>query len=103
MVGGGGGVPPGGPPPSQGPVRASPHSPERVAQPHTLAEQQALLAAPSQGRRPSPTIPAHHHHLITGWLSNAILSTLKTMLVSRRIREKNQRVEVVRGVDCIYQ
>ena len=43
--------------------------------------------------------------VVTGWVSNSILSTVKTMLISLVFREKNQRLEVVRGVlvHCIYQ
>ena len=40
---------------------------------------------------------------VTGWVSNSILSTVKTMLISGVIREKNQRLEAVTGVDLIYQ
>ena len=40
---------------------------------------------------------------VTGWVSNSILSTVKTMLISGVIREKNQRLEAVRGVHCIDQ
>ena len=45
-----------------------------------------------------------HHHLICHRLAqHSIPSTVKTMLISIVIREKNQRLEVVRGVHCIYQ
>ena len=44
--------------------------------------------------------------VLTGWVSNSRLSTVKIALISVLvlIREKNQRLEAVRGVvDCIYR
>ena len=52
-------------------------------------------------RRQSAVLPAHID--VTGWLSNSILSTVKTMLISIVLREKKQRLEAVRGVHCIDQ